>query len=261
MKSLKLFLMFFLFISFEILSQTTYDMNVIMIGIGGKNPTFDESKFPNLQFYYTPEMISQAEVGDEAKAAVALLGGSTREVFAGKPEILEEWYDELDLRNYALLFDKNGVGTWQGKLDLEDHMIEDSEGQGEEESLEDTFEFLFDDGEEMEFDDGKEFDYEDDDCIIETKMPDFEVVAVDGSKKSIKSLVENGKTTMVVFFQISKDMDLNAAEEVKEEEGIGGFFGGVAKSMAGYSWQQLMKQLEFYIYGNEVEVKMAGDKN
>jgi hypothetical protein len=205
-------------------------------------------------------MISQAEVGDEVKSAVALFGGSTREVFAGKPEILVNWYDEMDLRNYALVFDKNGVGTWQGKLDLEDHMIEDSEGKGEEESLEDTFEFLIEDGEEMDYDEDKEFDYEDDDSIIEMNMPDFEVVAVDGTKKSINALSKTGKTTMIVFFQISKDIDLNAADEVKEEEGIGGFLSATTKSMAGFGWQQLMRQIEFYVYGNEIEVKMAGDK-
>lgn len=262
MKTLKIFFGLFLLLGFSesAFSQNAYDMNVIMVGIGGKNATFDESKFPDLQFYYTPELISQAQVEDDAKAAISLLGGETREVFEGKPEILQKWFDEMDLRGYALVFDKNGVGTWQGKLDIEDDIIEDSEGEGEEESLEDTFEFLFEDGEVMELDEDKEFDYEDDDSIIETYMPDFEVVALDGSKKSIRNLTKNGKTTMVVFFQISKDVDLNAAANVKEEDGLGGFLSSTVKSMAGFSWQQLMKKLEFSIYGKEIEVKMAGDE-
>lgn len=260
MRQLKIFisLLFLLGISQSIFAEDTYDVNVIMIGIGAKNPTFDESKFPDLKFYYTPGLVSQAEVDNNGKALVSLLGGSTREIFKGEPEILAKWFDEMDLRGYAIVFDKNGVGTWQGKLNLEDDLIEDSEGEGEEETLEDTFEYLLEDGEIMEADEDKEFDYEDDDSVIETYMPDFEVVAPDGSKKSIRELTKNGKTTMVVFFQIPKDIDLNAAKDVQEEKDAGSFFSKTLTSVAGSNWQQLMKKIEYSIYGKEIKVKMVG---
>ena len=106
----------------------------------------------------------------------------------------------------------------------------------------------------------KEFDFEDVDCIIETKIPDFEVVALDGSKISFQSLTKGEKPTMVVFFQISKDVNINAAEENKNNENVGEYFGAVAQSMAGKTWHELMQDLEYYIFENEVEVKMLGDK-
>jgi len=263
MKTIKLFsivLMLVLLFSTNLLAQSKYDINVVMIGIGEKNPTWDEKVFPNLSFYYTPELVSQAEVGETAKSALAMVGGSTREVFEGKPELLAKWWDDRDLRNYALVFDKNGVGVWQGKIKVGYDIVEDSEGKGEESNLEDVFEFLIEDGKVMEFDDGKEFDFEDVDCIIETKIPDFEVVALDGSKISFQSLTKGEKPTMVVFFQISKDVNINAAEENKNNENVGEYFGAVAQSMAGKTWHELMQDLEYYIFENEVEVKMLGDK-
>ena len=260
MKRLKFLFGLLLLLAFShpAFAQDTYDVNVVMIGIGAKNPTFDESKFPDLKFFYTPGLVSQAKVGDDAKSVVSLLGGSSREIFKGKPEILEKWFDDRDLRGYAIVFDKNGVGAWQGKLNLEDDLIEDSEGEGEEETLEDTFVYLIEDGEVMELDKDKEFDYEDDDSVIETLMPDFEVVAPDGKKKSIRELTKAGKPTMLVFFQISKDVDLNAAKNIQKEKNIGNFFSSTLKSVAGVNWQQLMKKLEYSVYGKEIKVKLVG---
>ena len=261
-KSVSLIVFLFLAFSALIAGEDKYDINVIMIGIGAKNPTFDESKFPNLKFYYTPGLVSKAELDETAKGALSLFAGETaREVFEGKPDILAKWWDEMDLRNYALIFDKNGVGTWQGKLNIEDDLVEDSEGEGEESSLEDTFEFLIEDGNTVDFDEDKEFDCEDDDSIIETKLPDFEVVAPDSSKIMISELMSNDKPTMIVFFQISKDVDINAAKDADKEESVGGFLSSQVQSAAGLNWKHLMKNLEFYIFGNEVVVKNAGDKD
>jgi len=125
MKALKIFVSFIVLLIFSqtALAQDTYDINVIMIGIGGKNATFDESKYPDLSFYYTPNLVSKAELGETAKSALSLFGDGAREIFEGKPDILAKWWDDKDLRNYALLFDKNGVGTWQGRLNIEDNLV------------------------------------------------------------------------------------------------------------------------------------------
>ncbi len=262
MKTLKIFISIFILLIFSqpIFSQKGYNINVIMIGIGGKNPTFDESKYQNLTFYYTPELVSQAKLGKEAKSALSVFsGGASREIFEGKPDILAKWWDNRDLRNYALLFDKNGVGTWQGKLDIEDNLVEDSKGEGDESDLENTFENLLEDDEVTELDKDKKFDYEDDDSIIETLMPNFKVTALDSSQISIRQLIKKGKPTMVVFFQISKDVDLNAAKkEVKKDKGIGEFFGSAVQTMAGNDWKTLMENIEFYIFGKKVDTKFKG---
>ncbi len=249
----KFFIFIFLSCSF-LLAQGKYDINVVAIGIGEKNPTFDEGRFPHISFYYTPKLISKAEVGEEGKAAVALFGGAAREVFEGEPEVLAKWWDETDIRNHAIIFDKNGVGAWQGWLKPDRDLI-DCEGKGEESSVEDIFEYLLEDNEVIEFDDGKEFDYEDNDCLIETKMVDFMVVTPTGEEKSTKSIVENGKATMVIFFQISKDVDLNAVANVEEDESVGSFLGSIVKTTAGESWEVLFKKIEGEFFEHDVPDK------
>jgi len=108
-------------------------------------------------------------------------------------------------------------------------------------------------------DEDKEFDFEDDDSIIETLIPGFKVSTIDSSQKDIRELIKKGKPTMVVFFQISKDVDLNAAKkEVKKDKGIGGFFSSTVKTMAGNNWKSLMENIEFYIFGKKVDTKFKG---
>lgn len=234
-------------------AQSQYDIKVVAVGIGEKNPTFSESNFPNIEFYYTPGLVSKAEVDETGKAVVALLGDGAREVFEGKPEVLAKWWDDRDLRSYAILFDKNGVGTWQGMLRREEIM--DNNGKGaNEENLENAVQALLEDGETTELDNEKAFDFEDDECLLQTKMPDFEVATATGEKKSIKSVVENGKTTLLVFFQISKDVDVNAAKKSEESKSFGSFLSGMTQSAAGVLWSQLFKNLEFYIYNNDVKI-------
>lgn len=234
-------------------AQPKYDIKVIAVGIGEKNPSFDESKFPNIEFYYTPELISKAEVDETGKAVVALLGDGAREIFEGKPDILAKWWDDKDLRSYAVLFDKNGTGTWQGKLRREE--ILDNSGEGAEESvLDDALEVLIEDEEVTDFDEDKEFDYTDDDSFLETKMVDFDVTTPGGEIKSIKSVVENGKTTLLVFFQISKDVDINEAKKSEESKSLGSFLGGMIKSEAGIKWSELFKNIESNIFDNDVKL-------
>lgn len=237
-----------------LIAQDIPDVKVIMLGIGAKNATFDETRFPHLSFFYTPELISQAQLDGTEKSALSLLAGdATREVFEGKPELLAKWWDETDIRSHAILFDKNGVGTWQGWIDRKDELM-DSRGYGDEEELEDAFEFLFEDEEVTELDADKEFDYEDNDCLIESKIPDFEVTSVSGEKKSIKNMVEDGKATLLVFFQIPSDVDLVAAKkEVKKEDGLSGFLGGLTQTVAGEEWEQTIIKIENQLFQYKIE--------
>lgn len=234
-------------------AQPKYDIKVVAVGIGEKNPTFNENNFPNIEFYYTPGLASKAEIDETGKAVVALLGDGAREVFEGTPELLAKWWDDRDLRSYAVLFDKNGIGTWQGVLRRQE--IFDNKGKGvNEENLEDAIQKLIEDEELTEFDIEKTFDFEDDESMLQAKMPDFEVTSAKGDKKLIRSVIENGKTTLLVFFQISKDVDVNAAKKSEESKSFGSFLSGMTQSAAGVVWSELFKNLEFYIYNNDVKI-------
>jgi len=126
-------------------------------------------------------------------------------------------------------------------------------GKGVESGFEDALEYLIEDGKVAEFDSDKKFNYEAFDCLIETKMPDFEIISVDGVKKSIKSVVENGNTTLLVFFQIPSSVDLNAAKkEVKEESGFGGFLSAMTQSAAGSHWESTFINIESIIFEHKV---------
>lgn len=96
-----LIVFFFSFVSF---SQAKYQPKVVVLFAGEKNATFDESKFPNCNFYYTPG-IKVAET----KKAKSLLGKalgaiSYERTYTGSPE--EFYFTKME---YATFFDKNGV--------------------------------------------------------------------------------------------------------------------------------------------------------
>ncbi|MFA6597043.1 MAG: hypothetical protein WCS69_04910 [Ignavibacteriaceae bacterium] len=239
-----------MFVFSLIYAQPKYDINVIAVGIGEKNPTFNESLFPHIAFYYTPKLVSQAQLNETGKSALSFVGKAAREVFEGEPKVIAQWWDERDLRKHAIVFDKNGVGTWQGYLEVGGELI-DSKGKGEESSLEDTFEFLLEDNEIMDYDKDKEFDPDDFDCLIERKMVDFEVAANDGKTKSIKSCVEIGKPTMVVFFQIPKDVDINAMKTEKKDESVGGFLSSMTQQAAGENWMTMFKDIESQFFNKK----------
>ncbi len=85
---------------------------VVVINLGPKNPHFDESIFPHLQFYYTPEI--QADITNENE-----INGHFK--VKGSPEFLVKGFNEGHFKEYNfLLFDKNGVCYTEGGDLLQD---------------------------------------------------------------------------------------------------------------------------------------------
>lgn len=247
-----------LFLALNNYAQEQYKINVVMLGIGAHNPTFDEKQFPDLKYYYTPELISQAKVGKTGKALVNLFGDNTREIFEGEPAHLAKWWDEKNLKNYAVLFDKNGVGAWQGYLNLDEDDILDSDAEGgDHESLKDILEQLIEDNENIELDVDKnkdDFDYGDDESLLEREMPDFNVESINKETKSIKNLVKSDKPTLLIIFQIPKDVDLNAQKKMETEKSVGGFLGNVAQTTAKQTWLGVMQKIEFSVFNKDIKI-------
>lgn len=231
------------FIASTLLAQDMRKVNMIMVGIGGQNPTLDHGKYPHLKFYYTPDLKSEAQLSTNEKSALSLFGGmkASREIFKGEPKILADWWDEIDLRGHAILFDKNGVGFWQGWIDRANDIL-DSRGYGEEKDLDDALEAVLEDQETADFDDNKEFEADENDNLIERKMVEFNVVNKKGENFSVKSLVETGKPTMLIFFSIPIDIDINAvANKEKREES---FLGSLTQTAAGNEYEKLFQRIE-----------------
>ena len=258
LKLIKTILVLILFISFNNNAQEQYKINIVMLGIGSHNPTFNGQQFPDLKYYYTPELISQAKVDKTGKALVNLFGGDTREIFEGEPAHLAKWWDEKNLKNYAVLFDKNGVGAWQGYLNLDEDDILDSDAEGgDHESLKDILEQLIEDNENIELDVDKnndEFDYGDDESLLEREMPDFSVETINNEKKSIKSLVKSDKPTLLVIFQMPKDVDLNAQKKMETEKSVGGFLSNVVQTTAKQTWLRVMQKIEFSVFNKDIKI-------
>ena len=248
---IKTVLVLILFLSLNNNAQEQYKINIEMLGIGSHNPTFNEQQFPDLKFYYTPKLISQAKVDKTGKSLVNLFGGDTREIFEGEPAHLAKWWDEKNLKNYAVLFDKNGVGAWQGYLNLDEDDILDSDAEwGDHELLKDILEQLIEDNENIELD----VDKNNDESLLEREMPDFSVETINNEKKSIKYLVKSDKPTLLVIFQMPKDVDLNAQKKMEKEKSVGGFLGNVVQTTAKQTWLRVMQKIEFSVFKKEIKI-------
>lgn len=205
-------------------SQAKNVPSVVMIGIGAKNPTFDESNFKNFKFYYTPGLINQISDQKDNKAvkgAVTALGGKgIKAAYKGEPKLLEEMWDKKEMRFHALLYDKNGVACWEGNLDPNKD-VTDVKGF-EDNSLKDALKDFVDKAKVIDkeasgvieikdantFGRGKYYSYP----LAERKIPAFNVVDVSGAEVAVKSITEAGAPVLVIFFEIPFDIDLKAAK-------------------------------------------------
>jgi len=186
---------------------------VIVVGMGAKNATFDESKFPNLTFVYTPNLVSTSDISATASAAMSAFGGGfTREEFRGDPDWMAKWSRKQRLVSHAVLFDKEGVGYWEGDIDDDD--VFDSDGNGEADALSDCIDKVMK-GKTTDFDNKKEFNVEDDEdkALLNMKMPEAEVTTLKGATVQLVSLMPKGKPVLVVFIQMNPKVDIALAKK------------------------------------------------
>jgi len=248
--------LFLSLVSLSFAKSDAPDMDIIFVGLGAKNPTFDESAFPHLKFYYTPGLKSKAEVGETGKKVVGLLaaatGGDIQEQMGGEPAFISKWIEEQTLIARGVLFDKSGVCAWEGPLNKKD--IYDSEGEGDEENLEDAIKKFATKGKEADFDDEKEFEADDDDALVEMKLPELELTDVSGTVVKTSDIIGKGKAVLMAFFRIPEDVDFKKAEEdISKEKDGGKWWAAVGTSMAGKISIELFKEIEDDVYDYEIE--------
>jgi hypothetical protein len=220
-----------------------YDMDVVMVGIGAKNPTFHESRFPDLTIVYTPGLVLEKQTGGRG-GVLAMLAV---EELKGTPEVLATWWDETELHHHAILFDKNGVGAYEGKYYFET-------GMAEEDPFEDAFQQFCTKGKTTKYKASKEFNPKKDDPVLNRKMPEFDVVTVSGETKPISSFIENGRPTLVVFFRIPPDADLSVQEAKESFAGKTGreFMQAMASAGAAAEYEGIFVNLEKDIFRYDV---------
>ena len=237
------FLTALLLISSLIFGQTP---KVVVLGIGEKNETLDESLYPNLEFYYTPNLESKAKANSTAKA-FASMAGAAKETFEGEPEFLAELWNEKDLKNGFMLFDKEGVCATQGYHILQQGNNIEKRRCVDNDKLSDHFK-KYVKKEKTAKPAKRDMKLRKDDFMVGHEMPDFKVVSVDGEEKSIQSVI-NGEPTLVVFFQLSKDIDIAEGKKADQSDKSGKqLFNTMTQAAAGADVENLFVQLEGQLF-------------
>lgn len=225
---------------------------VILIGIGEKNPTFDESRYPHIEFYYTPNLVFEKQTGNGTKAA-SVLGSVAGDILTGTPEFLVEVASEHALTNCFFLFDKNGVCYSHGyELGRRGHYLKTVGIDGN--ALEDTFKETVEKGKEAKVA-KKEMKMQKSDFMMGREFPDFSIISVDGTKVSMTSLTKAGEPIFITFFSLDSDIDILEMYESGEGKTSKEYGKAVLSGVQGANVTGLCERIEkdFFSYDARVE--------
>ncbi|MFC0876650.1 hypothetical protein ACE01N_08645 [Saccharicrinis sp. FJH2] len=224
---------------------------VVLIGIGAKNPTFNEAQYPHLKIYYTPEL-TPVKNATETQNAAASLSGAVKFTYDGQPEFLKNIWNDKNIDEAFMLFDKNGLCVAQGydvdkqgdiasrlctdKKPLADH-IKDCVKKGKTGKAE-----------------KKEMKLKKSDFMVGYSFPEFNLSDTDGNSTTISEVL-NGEPTLVIFFNIPDNMDLNAAKESGEGKSGKAFLKSMVSGAAGAGKSGVFLALESQVYDYDAREK------
>ncbi len=253
MKTSKLLMIGMLLFTTSVFAKKGVEVpKVIVIGIGAKNPTFNEAQYPHLKFYYTPGLSSTAQVGEGTKSALALTGAA-REGFAGDPKFLADANDKSELKDQFYVFDKNGLCYSQGyRLGARGHYLKSVDTEGN--SLEDTFKELLK-KDKVAKASKKEMKMKKKDFMLGFKMPEYNISEVNGTEVSIKSITEGGKPVIIVFFQLPSDIDIQEAKESGKGKSGKAFAKSMLAGASGASVTGVFEDMEYYFFDYDAKEK------
>lgn len=225
---------------------------VVMIGIGAKNPSFNEAQYPHIKFYYTPGLVYKKQTGNGTKAA-AMLGAVAGDILEGSPEFLATVNGEHDLTNCYFLFDKNGVCYTQGyDITRRGELIK---ATGPDDlSLADAFKETIK-KEKVAKPNKKEMKLKKNEFMIGYKLPDSELVDASGAKVSSTSVTECGKPVLVLFFKLDSEIDIQAAKESGEGKSGGQFAHDMMSGVKGAEITSLCERIEGEIFEYDAREK------
>jgi hypothetical protein len=244
-------------------AQMKYPPKVIVVFKGEKNPTFDESKYPDLTFYYTPglvleESIENTKENETVKAALSVSGlamGENFTKFNGTPVIFSEV-----IMSGSYLFDKNVTVT--GNLaDLKTvttNARKNLQGGWDNESFKDICKDYVKKGKTTKLSKKKlkkswwDQQWHLSDYIAFPIPKDFEIENTSGEKISISSLISENSLTLVHFMYLNKNFDLNQGEESGADKTGGEYAGDVVSTMAADKQISYLSSMENIIFGYRV---------
>ncbi len=192
--------------------QMKYKPKVVVVVLGPKNPTFDESRFPDLHFYYTPELVlktskkASKNLNKNAwSAAVGFgrtAGAEGYDSYTGEPTVL---VDKSIHSGVTYLIDKNGFiagKSFNGEREYFTSAMQlmvsfkHFQKKWETESLGNLLKSLIKKGETV-----KPLKKPAQD--IATEFVDFKVADANGTEYDMHSLVKGNSATLVYFIYIN----------------------------------------------------------
>ncbi len=238
------------------LSQAKYQPKVVVLFMGEKNPTFDESKFPNCDFYYTPGITAEEKklesVASKGLGALGIKGTETNYdvVFSGTPE--EAYATTI---TEAVFFDKNGnvSGLFKSAKNV---------CTSPKKNLQGSMDFVNYDSFSKDYikkgNTTKEakkapkkpkhlFDY------YGSGFPaDFEVVNAKGEKAMVSELVTGNPLTLFYCLYLSPEIDLAAGMESGKGKKGKDYINDNINTVKGIKQLSLLSDIEYDIFGNQV---------
>lgn len=237
-------------------SQAKYQPKMVVLFMGEKNSTFDESKFPDCSFYYTPGITAEVKklesVASKGLGALGIKGTESEYdvIFGGTPA--EAYATKIC---EAVFFDKNGnvsglfkstknvctspKKNLQGSMDFVNYdsfskdYIKKEKTTKEAKKAPKKPKHLFD--------------------FYGSGFPaDFEVENADGEKAMVSELVTGNPLTLFYCLHFSTEIDLAAGMESGEGKKGKDFINDNIETVNGMKKLSLISEIESDIFGNKV---------
>ena len=221
-----------------LLFVSTYaiDYKVIAIGVGDKNVTLDESKFPDISVYYVPTMSANMNLDGKM-------------VFKGKPEVITKWFNCSNDVNNFLVVAQNGVIYDQGKSITAgtDMLNVDTEKKG---NLYKAIRNVLRGKEKKES--KKAIKPCDDGGFIKRKLPNFSIITPDGDQTTTDAVIPKDIPTLVIFFYLNPEAYIGGDKEGDVDIRSKEYMSRMAESMSGVMGAQPLIQVERELFGRIV---------
>ena len=246
--------------------QMKYKPKVVVVVLGPKNATFDESRFSDLKFYYLPDLklkiSKKAAANNTSKHAWSSALGMGRtanaenhDFYIGKPEALIN--HEIHTGT-SYIFDKNGranaeiLGTKEIYFNSKTKFMvgfNKMKRSWETESFGDLMKSLVKKGETMKPPKKSKSTSH----LIGKELYAFQAVDKDGNEVNVSSLIKGNPATLLVFLYISPEYDFNQGKESGAGKKGRTYMNQVSQTVAADKQIAPLYDIERGIFGKRIE--------
>lgn len=206
----------------------------IVIFIGDVNTTLNESQFPNLRFFYLPDITFEQKQSDQkVKGKYPIIT-----TYNGSQDFIVRWGSKKHIGDSevltAIVVDNSGTVAYHSRYgkalikssygDMDWTILTKPRKAPDKELLDEYLASHVNKGKSAKVDNKKEytegveptFKGWEDGNIDGMKLPDFNVKSSDGAQKSIYDVI-NGKASLIVFTGIDSAVNYGSSDEASEK--------------------------------------------